>query len=36
MAPSRFDSAETCDVLVVGAGLAGLAAAVGFAGAGRA
>ena len=35
MAPSRFDSAETCDVFVVGAGLAGLAAAVGFARAGR-
>ncbi len=35
MAASRFDSAETCDVFVVGAGLAGLAAAVGFARAGR-
>jgi 2-octaprenyl-6-methoxyphenol hydroxylase len=35
MAPSRFDAAEICDVFVVGAGLAGLAAAVGFARAGR-
>jgi 2-octaprenyl-6-methoxyphenol hydroxylase len=35
MAPSRIDAAETCDVFVVGAGLAGLAAAVGFARAGR-
>ena len=35
MAPSRFDSAETCDAFIVGAGLAGLAAAVGFARAGR-
>jgi 2-octaprenyl-6-methoxyphenol hydroxylase len=35
MVPSRSDSAETCDVFVVGAGLAGLAAAIGFACAGR-
>jgi 2-octaprenyl-6-methoxyphenol hydroxylase len=35
MAPSQIDAAETCDVFVVGAGLAGLAAAVGFARAGR-
>jgi 2-octaprenyl-6-methoxyphenol hydroxylase len=35
MAPSPIDVAETCDVCVVGAGLAGLAAAVGFARAGR-
>jgi 2-octaprenyl-6-methoxyphenol hydroxylase len=35
MAPSDIDSGETCDVFVVGAGLAGLAAAVGFARAGR-
>ena len=35
MAPSRIDAAETCDVFVVGAGLAGLAAAIGFARAGR-
>jgi 2-octaprenyl-6-methoxyphenol hydroxylase len=35
MASSDIDSGETCDVFVVGAGLAGLAAAVGFARAGR-
>jgi 2-octaprenyl-6-methoxyphenol hydroxylase len=35
MAPSSVDDAETCDVFVVGAGLAGLAAALGFARAGR-
>jgi 2-octaprenyl-6-methoxyphenol hydroxylase len=35
MAPSPIDAAETCDVFVVGAGLAGLAAAIGFARAGR-
>ncbi len=35
MVPSPIDAAETCDVFVVGAGLAGLAAAVGFARAGR-
>jgi 2-octaprenyl-6-methoxyphenol hydroxylase len=35
MAPFQIDAAETCDVFVVGAGLAGLAAAVGFAGPGR-
>jgi 2-octaprenyl-6-methoxyphenol hydroxylase len=35
MAPSPIDAAETCDVFVVGAGLAGLAAAVGFSRAGR-
>jgi len=35
MAPSSVDAAETCDVFVVGAGLAGLAAALGFARAGR-
>ena len=35
MAPSPIDAGETCDVFVVGAGLAGLAAAVGFARVGR-
>ena len=35
MAPSQIEVAETCDVFVVGAGLAGLAAAIGFARAGR-
>jgi 2-octaprenyl-6-methoxyphenol hydroxylase len=35
MAPSPIDAAESCDVFVVGAGLAGLAAAVGFSRAGR-
>jgi len=35
MVPSQFDAAETCDVFVVGAGLAGLAAAIGFSRAGR-
>jgi 2-octaprenyl-6-methoxyphenol hydroxylase len=35
MAPPQIDAAETCDVFVVGAGLAGLTAAVGFARAGR-
>jgi len=35
MAPSPIDAAETCDIFVVGAGLAGLAAAVGFSRAGR-
>ena len=35
MAPSRIDAAETCDVFVVGAGLTGLTAAIGFARAGR-
>jgi 2-octaprenyl-6-methoxyphenol hydroxylase len=35
MAPSPIDAAEACDVFVVGAGLAGLAAAVGFSRAGR-
>jgi 2-octaprenyl-6-methoxyphenol hydroxylase len=35
MAPSRSDAAETCDVFVVGAGLTGLTAAIGFARAGR-
>ena len=35
MAPSHIDAAETCDVFVVGAGLAGLTAAIGFARAGR-
>ena len=35
MAPSRIDAAESCDVFVVGAGLTGLTAAVGFARAGR-
>ena len=35
MAPSRIEAAESCDVFVVGAGLAGLVAAIGFARAGR-
>jgi 2-octaprenyl-6-methoxyphenol hydroxylase len=35
MAPSPIEAGESCDVLVVGAGLAGLAAAIGFARAGR-
>jgi 2-octaprenyl-6-methoxyphenol hydroxylase len=35
MAPPSADAAETCDAFVVGAGLAGLAAAIGFARAGR-
>jgi 2-octaprenyl-6-methoxyphenol hydroxylase len=35
MAPSQIEIAESCDVFVVGAGLAGLAAAIGFARAGR-
>jgi 2-octaprenyl-6-methoxyphenol hydroxylase len=35
MAPSRIDAVETCDVFVVGAGLTGLTAAIGFARAGR-
>ena len=35
MAPSEIETAERCDVFVVGAGLAGLAAAIGFARAGR-
>jgi 2-octaprenyl-6-methoxyphenol hydroxylase len=35
MVPSQIDAAESCDVFVVGAGLAGLAAAAGFARAGR-
>ncbi len=35
MTPSPIDAGETCDVLVVGAGLAGLTAAIGFARAGR-
>ena len=35
MAPSRIDAVETSDVFVVGAGLTGLTAAIGFARAGR-
>jgi 2-octaprenyl-6-methoxyphenol hydroxylase len=35
MAPSAIEAGESCDVFVVGAGLAGLAAAIGFARAGR-
>jgi len=35
MAPSQIEAGESCDVFVVGAGLAGLAAAIGFARAGR-
>ncbi len=35
MAQYQLNTAESCDVFVVGAGLAGLAAALGFAGAGR-
>ena len=35
MAPSQIEVAETCDVFVVGAGLTGLTAAIGFARAGR-
>ena len=34
MAPTRSEAAEACDAFVVGAGMAGLAAAIGFARAG--